>query len=179
MSNLPMAAVFLPDKIRMVRFVALIGSLLTGTILTSPALGQETRVFSAGSMAVTGFPGTIIPNIEEGLPPGVDAIDETMIDLEGKSLRVFDVSNLGGPASGQLVNTPLPFEVSARQIGQVFGLSYDDGKRTDTTETVPSLYATATSLHGIQIVTPDDDEDGRPERQRSGVAVFKIGRAHV
>ncbi len=153
-----------------VRRGALAGALLSGTVLGSAALAQDVRVFSEGSMAVTGFSGTVIPGIEEGLPPGVDAIDETMIDLEGKSLRVFDVSNLGAPASGQLVNTPLPFEVSARQIGQVFGLAYDDGKRTDTTETVPNLYATATSLHGIQIVTPDDDEDGRPERQRGGTA---------
>ena len=168
MSKSPMAAVFQQDKVRKVRFVALIGCLLTGTMLTNAALSQETRVFSEGSMAVTGFSGTALPGIEEGLPPGVDAIDETMIDLEGKSLRVFDVSNLGGPASGQLVNTPLPFEVSARQIGQVFGLAYDDGKRTDTTDIVPNLYATATSLHGIQIVTPDEDEDGRPERQRGG-----------
>lgn len=162
----------------MTRGALLIGALLAGTSLAGSTLAQDMRIFSPGSMAVTGFSGTAIPGIEEGLPPGVDAIDETMIDLEGKTLRVFDVSNLGGPASGQLVSTPLPFEVSARQIGQVFGLTYDDGIRTDTTETVPNLYAAATSLHGIQIVTPDEDEDGRPERQRGGKdgAVFMDGQ---
>ena len=35
---------------------------------------------------------------------------------------------------------------------------------------VPNLYAAATSLHGIRIVTPDEDADGRPERQRRGKA---------
>ena len=29
---------------------------------------------------------------------------------------------------------------------------------------VPNLYAAATSLHGMRIVTPDADDDGRPER---------------
>ena len=71
-------------------------------------------------MAVTGFSGTIIPGIEEGLPPGVDAVDETFIDTTRATLRVFDVSALGGSAAGQLVYTPQPFEVLASQIGQVF-----------------------------------------------------------
>ena len=168
----------LAERIGSLRRLAFVGSMLASTLFAGMAAAQETQIIQQGSMAVTGFSGTTIPGIEEGLPPGVDAIDETMIDLEGKTLRVFDVSNLGGSASGQLVNTPLPFEVSARQIGQVFGLSYDDGIRTDTTDIVPNLYAAATSLHGIQIVTPDDDEDGRPERQRRGTdgAMFMDGQ---
>ena len=157
------------NRLRSLSRIAFAGTLLASAFFGGIAAAQEGQVIQQGSMAVTGFSKTIIPGIEEGLPPGVDAIDETMIDLEGKTLRIFDVSNLGGPASGQLVNLPLPFEVPARQIGQVFGLSYDDGIRTDTPDIVPNLYATATSLHGIQIVTPDEDADGRPERQRSGV----------
>ncbi len=86
------------------------------------------------------------------------------------TLRVFDVSALGGPPSGQLVYTPQPFEVLAGQIGQVFGLTYDDGVRDGTPSGVPNLYAGATSLHGIRIVTPDADADGRPERERRGKA---------
>jgi prepilin-type processing-associated H-X9-DG protein len=157
-------------QLRSLSRIAFAGTLLASALFAGIAAAQEGQVIRQGSMAVTGFSKTVIPGIEEGLPPGVDAIDETMIDLEGKTLRIFDVSNLGGPASGQLVNLPLPFEVPARQIGQVFGLSYDDGIRTDTTDIVPNLYATATSLHGIQIVTPDEDADGRPERQHSGAA---------
>ena len=129
---------------------------------------QEAPIIQRGSVAMTGFPQTHIPNFEEGLLPGVDPIDETFIDLNSSSLRIFDATNLGGGARGQLVNLPVPFEVKASQVGQVFGLAYDDGKREDTDQIVPNLYATATSLHGIQIVEEDTDDDGRAERLRSG-----------
>lgn len=138
--------------------------------LPPAARAQQTQIINPGSMAVTGFSGTLIPGIEEGLPPGVDPVDETFIDTGRASLRVFDVSALGGPPAGQLVNTPLPFEVLAGQIGQVFALTYDDGVRDGTPSGVPDLYAGATSLHGLRIVTPDADGDGRPERQRRGTA---------
>lgn len=136
-------------------------------IAAPAATGQ---IIFPGAMAVSGFPGTIIPNFEAGLPPGVDPVDETFIDPDRASLRIFDVSALGGPPSGQLVNTPLPFEVMAGQIGEVFGLTYDDGVRDGAPSGVPNLYAAATSLHGVQIVTPDADGDGRPERERRGKA---------
>lgn len=150
----------------------------------SSAQAQEARIIYPGSMAVTGFPGTVIPNFDSpdsekgGLPPGVDPVDETFIDTAQASLRIFDVSHLGGPASGQLVYTPPPFEVTAGQIGEVFGLTYDDGVRDGVPSGVPNLYAAATSLHGIEIVTPDADNDGRPERQRRGTAgaVFMEGQ---
>ncbi|RWB32462.1 MAG: hypothetical protein EOQ42_17040 [Mesorhizobium sp.] len=143
---------------------------------------QETQIIHPGSMAVTGFSGTVIPdfeqdpnfaedpNFEEGLPPGVEPVDETFIDTTRATLRVFDVSRLGGPASGQLVFTPPPFEVTAGQIGQVFAITYDDGVRDGAPSGIPNLYAGATSLHGIRIVTSDEDADGRPERQRRGAA---------
>ncbi|MEO5759494.1 MAG: hypothetical protein ABIQ51_21855, partial [Mesorhizobium sp.] len=134
------------------------------------AQDTQTQIIYPGSMAVTGFSGTTIPNLDQGLPPGVDPVDETFIDTTRATLRVFDVSHLGGPASGQVVFTPPPFEVTAEQIGQVFGVTYDDGVRDGVPSGVPNLYAGATSLHGMRIVTPDADEDGRPERQRRGIA---------
>jgi len=141
------------------------------------ALAQDTQVIRPGSTAVTGFSGTVLPGIDRGIPAGVDPVDETFIDAEGAVLRIFDLSSLGGPAAGQLVNPPLPFEVTAGQIGQVFALTYDDGAR----DVAPNLYAGATSLHGIRIVTPDDDGDGRPERQRRGAAgaTFMAGQFGV
>ncbi|MER8771285.1 hypothetical protein NKH63_21455 [Mesorhizobium sp. M0960] len=153
-------------------------ALAAGLWLGGSAQAQETQIIYPGSMAVTGFSGTIIPNFEEGLPPGVDPVDETFIDTARATLRVFDVSRLGGPASGQLVFTPPPFEVTAEQIGQVFGITYDDGVRDGVPSAIPNLYAGATSLHGIRIVTPDGDADGRPERQRRGTAdaVFMDGQ---
>jgi hypothetical protein len=45
--------------------------------LAPPAQAQETQIINPGSMAVTGFSGTVIPGFEEGLPPGVDPVDET------------------------------------------------------------------------------------------------------
>jgi hypothetical protein len=152
-----------------------------GLLLGVPALAQDelaaTGIFAAagqvvfpGSTAVSGFSGTTIPGIEEGLPPGVDPVDETFIDTERATLRIFDVSALGGPPSGQLVYPPQPFEVMAGQIGQVFGLTYDDGLREGEPSGVPNLFAAATSFHGIRIVTPDADDDGRPERERRGKA---------
>jgi hypothetical protein len=146
--------------------LALIASLWA----TSPVRAQDTQIIYPGSMAVTGFPGTWIPGIEGGLPPGVDPVDETFIDPERASLRVFDVSNLGGAAAGQLVFTPQPFEVMASQIGNVFGITFNDGVRNGEATNIPDLFAASSSLHGIRIVTPDDDGDGRPERQRNGTA---------
>ena len=166
-------------------------ALATATWLAAPAMAQDPvvgdpeppvdeagpvpvsapgQIIFPGSMAVTGFSGTYIPGIEEGLPPGVDAVDETFIDPKRATLRVFDVSNLGAPPSGQLVFTPPPFEALAEQIGQVFAITYDDGVRDGQPTDVPNLYAGSSSLHGIRIVTPDEDGDGRPERQRRGTA---------
>lgn len=157
-------------------FLALV--MAAGLWFAGPLRAQETQIVQPGSMAVTGFSGTIIPGIEEGLPPGVDPVDETFIDQDRATLRVFDVSALGGPAAGQLVFTPPPFEVPAGQIGQVFGVKYDDGIRDGVPSGVPNIYAAASSLHGIRIVTPDEDSDGRPERQRRGAegATFMEGQ---
>lgn len=159
---------------RLRRAIATSGGILALALSAGLWLGaakaQETQIIYPGSMAVTGFPGTTIPDFDQGLPPGVDPVDETFIDTSRASLRIFDVSHLGGPASGQLVNTRPPFEVTAGQIGEVFGLAYDDGVRDGVPSGVPNLYAAATSLHGIEIVTPDADHDGRPERQRRGTA---------
>lgn len=153
-------------------------AMAAGFWFAGPLSAQETRIVRPGSMAVTGFSGTTIPGIEEGLPPGVDPVDETFIDIERATLRVFDVSVLGGPAAGQVVFTPPPFEAPAGQIGQVFGVKYDDGVRDGVPSGVPNIYAAATSLHGIRIVTPDEDDDGRPERQRRGIegATFMEGQ---
>ena len=145
-------------------------ALATFCLLGVPAAGvanQSRNVVMPGHMAVTGFSGTYVPRVEEGFPPAVDPLDETFIDPSRATLRIFDISDLGGPAAGQLVHVPKPFEVTAEQIGQVFGLAYDDGRGVDGSApagSTPNLYVTASSLHGIQIVKRDSDNDGRPER---------------
>ena len=138
------------------------------TVAGSAALASanDGRIIHKGDMAVSGFSGTVFP--EGGLPPGINPIDETFIDPDGATVRIFRMQNLGEPPRGQLVNLPPPFEVKAGQIGQVFGLAYDDGRRDDSELRVPNLYATAATLHGLEIVIPDSDGDGRPERVKEG-----------
>lgn len=134
-----------------------------------PANAQVSPVIKPGFKAVTAFSGTYIPNVDKGMPAGVDLLDETMLDVSKPTLRIFDVTNLADKARGQLVYTPKPFEVTAGQIGHVFGLAFDDGKGLAGGQgDVPNLYATATSLFGVQIVETDTDGDGRPERLRAG-----------
>ena len=68
---------------------ALLALALGASLLSAaPARAQEGQIINPGSMAVTGFSGTIIPGMEEGLPPGVDPVDETFIDAERASLRM-------------------------------------------------------------------------------------------
>ncbi len=186
-------------KVDLLRSVSL-GALLcfSSIILISPAAAQggildgikglfssdgpsaDGPLMKPGNIAVTGFSGTTFP--QEGLPPGINPLDETFIDLGGKTLRIFNVRTAGEAPKGQLVNTPPPFEVEARKIGQVFGLAYDNGTliegRTDGKRTVPNLYVTAATLHGLQVVVPDSDGDGRPERIKTGApgATFMEGQ---
>lgn len=130
---------------------------------------QVSPVIKPGFKAITSFSGSHIPGVEKGMPAGVDPLDETLLDVSKPTLRIFDVTNLADKAKGQLVYTPQPFEVTAGQIGHVFGLAYDDGKGVGGGPgDVPNLYATATSLFGVQIVEADKDADGRPERLRTG-----------
>jgi hypothetical protein len=154
-----------------VHWAGIAALLVAGHLAASaPAFAQEPRIIWPGYMAETGFPGTYIPHFELGIPPGVDPVDETFIDPRQAALRIFDVTNMGGPPAGQLVYTPPPYEVPAGQTGLLFGLAFDDGKRLDTPEIIPDLYAANSSLHGVQIVGPDADGDGRPERLRRGRA---------
>ena len=127
------------------------------------AIAQESKpgVVGLGDLVVTGSSGTIEPPAGTPLPAGVNTLDETLIDPNGASLKVFDVRNPGGPPEGQLINAPVKFQAFARDIGQVFGLALD---KADP----PNIYATSTAVHGLQIVVPDADGDGRPERLKLG-----------
>src|SRR5712672_4043760 len=60
-------------------------------------------ILAPGDAAVTGFSGAQPP---ESIPPGVDPADQTTIDLQGPSLRVIDLQNMGGPPQAQLVQAP-------------------------------------------------------------------------
>lgn len=135
----------------------------------TPADGETepgAPILKPGSVAVTGFSGVTFP--AEGIKPGIDPLDETFIDPKGATLRIFDLTQVGEAPKGQVINTPPPIKVTAEQIGQVFGLAYDDGKIEGSAERIPNLYVTASTLHGLQIVGADADGDGRPERLKKG-----------
>ena len=125
--------------------------------LGDAASAQSPRgVYAPGQAAVTGFSGVVRPFEMER---GQDADALSFIDPEGPSLRVVDLGRMGGPPEAQLVGAPKPFTVSAKWIGQVFGVALDDG-------TPANIYVAATSAYGLSIIAPASG--GKPKRVRSG-----------
>src|SRR5271157_4769528 len=122
-------------------------------------------VIAAGDAAVTGFSGAPPP---PAIAPGDDPAALTFIDLNGPSLRIVDLHNMGGPAKAQLVGAPKPFTFSAASIGQVFGVALDDAEP-------PNVYVAASSAYGLPIVAPGPD--GQPSHIRVGApgATFMRG----
>ena len=123
------------------------------------ALAQAPGIMVPGDTIVTGFSGVLPPN--PPIPSG-NPVDETFINLDGASMQIQRPSPAGPPA-GQLIPSPTVFSALARSVGQVFPIALDDAQ-------VPNIYLGATSAFGIQIVTPDSDGDGRPERVTTGQA---------
>jgi hypothetical protein len=116
-----------------------------------------------GSVAISGFSGSTLS--AESLAPGVDPTDKTIIDVEGASLKVFDLTTLGQRPAGQLLSAPVKFEVKAGDIGQVFPLAFDDGGASGG---APNLFAGSSSAFGIQIVGAQPDAEGKPVRLKAG-----------
>ena len=102
-------------------------------------------IYAAGNAAVTGFSGALPPIV---VAPGSDPDQQTFIDLNGPSLRIIDLQHMDGLPRAQLVGAPKPFTFSASQLGQVFAVTLDDSSP-------PNIYAAATSVYGLPIVTPD------------------------
>ncbi|WP_269932688.1 EB domain-containing protein [Aminobacter sp. HY435] len=141
--------------------------LVTLMALATQASAQDRSIIRPGSAAVSAFSGTA---------KGAAAEPGETIDLDGASLRIFDLSSLDGPAAGKPVEARQPFEVLAAQIGQVFGLAYDDGLRDDAPSGTPNLYAGATSLHGIRVVVPGADGVAQALQRGAPGAAFMPGQ---
>lgn len=137
-------------------------------------LTSNSNVFRLGDVAVSGFSGVKLQT--EGLPPGINPISKTVIDPEGTSLRIFDGSLASVPFVGQQFALPLRKDVKAEDIGQVFALAVDRLPADERGS--PRLFAGATSAFGINIVGPDQDGDGLPDRLSTGApgAAFMDGQ---
>lgn len=137
--------------------------ILGACIFTQSAKAQTAKpgIVGFGDLVVSGASGTLPPPANPPLPPGVNELDETFINPDGASLKIFDVRTPGGLPDAQLLNAPTKYQAFARDIGQVFGLALDKANP-------PNIYAASTSVHGLHIVVPDSDGDGRPERIKIG-----------
>jgi hypothetical protein len=115
-------------------------------------------IYAPGNAAVTGFSGVLRPFQIE---PGQDPDARTFIDPDGPSLRIVDLKRMDGPPAAQLVGVLKPFTVSAKWIGQVFGVALDDASPAN-------VYVAATSAYGLSIVAPGPG--GRPQHIQVGTA---------
>ncbi|MGD0866035.1 MAG: hypothetical protein ABSA49_10825 [Rhizomicrobium sp.] len=100
-------------------------------VFAASAHAQPAGIMSPGSAAVTGFSGVPTYATEE------------RIDLAGPSLRVIPLPS--GPNG--LDNVPKTFTVTARDVGQVFGVTLDDQPQ-------PDIFVAATSAYGLGIYQP-------------------------
>ncbi len=151
-----------------------VGMLLAASLLAnlpSSARAQDAGL-ARGDAVVTGFSG--IKPLDVPLPPGANPLDYFFIDLQGPSAEILALSGLGAGPHGQLAPTPVKRQIKAGQVGQVFAVTLDDGAGQD----VPNIYLGATSAYGIQIVGPDTDGDGQPNRLKTGApgALFMPGQ---
>ncbi|MDR3499896.1 MAG: hypothetical protein P4L72_11800 [Parvibaculum sp.] len=116
-----------------------------------------------GDAVVTGFSGTLAPDPAKTMPAGKTAVDQTFIDGNGPSVRIFDPRKPGAVWAGQYWAAPHRRDIPARAVGQVFGIAIDN-------RAFPDIFLTASSVYGLNIVMPDSDHDGQPERIKTGRA---------
>ena len=127
--------------------------------VTTPASAQE-PILRRGDAVVTGFAGVTRPGAD--LPADIHPLDRTYIDTAGPTVRIFDLSRLGGGPQGQLADAPVRFRLGARDVGHVFGIAFDGDGRSGPA----NIYLTATSVHGLQLMAPGPD--GRMGRVMTG-----------
>jgi hypothetical protein len=133
--------------------------LLVAALVSSAAQAQDNAVLTRGEAVVTGFSGTTAG----------DPLDETFVDPDGTSAQILRLEP-GALPQGQIIAAPPVLKVKARDVGQVFAIALDDGMSADAGNATPNIYLGATSAFGLQIVVPDSDNDGRPERVKKGHA---------
>lgn len=143
-------------------FVSLVSARAEAQVAQAvPPPGEEGLV-RRGDAVVTGFAATLPPGPD--LPIDVHPLDRTTIDPESATVRIFDLTQLGGGPEGQLSDAPVRHVIKAKDVGHVFGIAFDgDGSEGSGP---PNLYLTATSVHGLQLLAPG--ADGKLERVMTG-----------
>ena len=127
-----------------------------------PSIAQEAPLLQPGRIAVTGFSGVTIPG--DPLPPGKSVEDLTFINIDGASLKLFDVSDVGGPPRGQVLDVGRPpvRDWMARELGQVFAIAFDNLEPAN-------IYVGATSAFGLYLVSSEPPSaPGGPDRMTTG-----------
>lgn len=137
-------------------------------VTLSSAHAQEVSdpgLLAIGDAVVTGFSGVVEPLPQDPpLDPPLtreQILDETLINMDGLSARIDYLSAPGFVWDARVWPANRTLEFAARDIGQVFGVAFDDAEK-------PNIYFSATSAYGLHIVKPDEDDDGRPERLKQG-----------
>lgn len=122
---------------------------------------DEAGILRLGEAVVTHFSGVVDPATPAPAGSKDLPLDETFINLEGASARIASLANPAFVWDARVWPGETLREFKAKEIGQVFGVTVDD-------DIYPNIYVTATSAYGLQIVAPDVDGDGRPERLHKG-----------
>jgi hypothetical protein len=99
---------------------------------------EVTRPLSTpGQAAVTSFGGYLNPPNDEGTQ------EDRTLDPDGIVLRLMDLDEADGNWSADIISPSPIRSYTAAQLGQVFGLAFDDADN-------PNIYVTATSLYGLR-----------------------------
>jgi len=122
------------------------------------ALAADDGILSRGDAAVTQFSGA---RTSAKVPKDLHPLDVTVIDVDGVSLEVLDLAKPGTPQAGKIADVPSKLAIKARAIGQVFGIALD----STSSSRAPNIYAGASSLYGLQIMS---DKGGAPLRLVKG-----------
>lgn len=122
-------------------------------VLAGPALAQggDTTPMRPGEAFLTRFSGT-----------AAGAGGRAIIDLDGTVGSIVDLRNPGFPAQGQhWIDEPQRLPVTARDVGQVYGVALDD-------QSPPNVYLTATAAFGLH--RTEDGRDWLPGQWGPGAA---------
>lgn len=143
--------------------LAFAAALGLATLSAPQSLRAQDTILARGDLVTSGFSG-IRPS-PAPLVEGADPLDEFFIDLDGASAQIQSPAAAGQAPAGQLLPTVPKLRIKASHVGQVNAIALDDGLEART----PNIYLGATSAYGLNIVIPDADGDGYPERVKKGM----------